>query len=115
MQKFFLVIFFVMVVAVGLRADCGCAGCCQDSQSCAWPVSQADAVTVKALLEDDPFGEQEVDDATIVPPAPKDAIEIHQPTVSQALLQRVGCTLITGYLMCIDYLNHLWEKVSSLY
>ena len=113
-----LSLFAFLLIALfslpGLQADCGC--CCCHADHCDTPqVQEADAATLKAMLEEDPFGEQEVDDATITPPAPKDAIKMQQPTVSQALLQRAGCVLISGYLMCVNCLNSLWNKVSSLY
>jgi hypothetical protein len=111
MKKFlFLMICIGMSFMAEFRADCGCCCCHQGTEE--HLMCEADNATIKALLEEDPFGEPSADD---LPTAPKEPIKISSPTASQALLQRVGCTVITGYLMCVDCLAHLWRKIKSLY
>ena len=74
-----------------------------------------DDVRACAVSEEDPFGEPEIDDPTMIPVAPKEVIEVPQPTASQALLQKVGCTLIAGYLVCRKCAGRMWRKLKSVY
>lgn len=70
---------------------------------------------VSAASEEDLFGEPEIDDPTLIPVAPKEVIEVPQPTASQALLQKFGCTLIAGYLVCRKCAGRMWRKLKSVY
>ncbi|PKN03450.1 hypothetical protein CVU75_02170 [Candidatus Dependentiae bacterium HGW-Dependentiae-1] len=112
MYQYFLVALLSMGLSfLSVNADCCC---CHDSL-CAMQGQEAENESARVLLEDDPFGEPEVDDITKVPLAPKEVIEVPQASPSQALLQRLGCTVIAGYIMCRNCASSAWRKLKSLY
>ncbi len=113
MQKNCLVLlllgcFSFMLVNAHGQADCS------DRISVSQEQVQNDVHT-SAMSEDDPFGEPEIDDPALIPVAPNKVIEVPQPTASQALLQKVGCTLIAGYLVCRKCAGRMWRKLKSVY
>ncbi len=103
----FLPFSFVLINA-DVQVDCSSKSCAAQEQA------QNDA-RMCVVTEEDLFGEPEMDDPTLIPAAPNKVIEVPQPTASQALLQKVGCTLIAGYLVCRKCAGRMWRKLKSVY
>ncbi|MDZ4124527.1 MAG: hypothetical protein U1E02_10175 [Hydrogenophaga sp.] len=115
MFPYFLVALLFMSFSFGQINAEGCSCCCGYDSVCTTQERDAEDSNARVLLEDDPFGEPEVDDITKVPAAPKEVIEVPQASPSQALLQRLGCTVIAGYIMCRNCASSAWRKLKSLY
>lgn len=85
---------------------------CVEQKYAAQEERMRDAALTSAI-DDDPFGEPDPDDATMLPPAPQEVIIMAKESSYQRLLKRFACAAMSVYLACCDRAAYVLRKLKS--